>query len=180
MKKAVFLDRDGTINVDAGYVHTPDKFILLPGVVEGLRLLQEDGYLLVIITNQSGINRGIYSEDEYLKFQSWIDSKLRQKGIVIAGQYYCPHVDSDNCICRKPKLGLFERAISDLCIDLKQSYAIGDKYRDLAICEKSEVKGFLIGENVESENIAPVSSLLEAAKIIHERLFINGDMENAR
>ena len=139
MNKAVFLDRDGTINVDYGYVHEPEKFELLPGVEEGLRRLQEKGYLLIIVTNQSGIGRGYFTEQAYIEFQNYIDNYFKDKGIIITAQYYCPHIDTDNCSCRKPQTGLYEEAANEFKIDWEQSFVIGDRIRDLEICKKKNI-----------------------------------------
>lgn len=167
MNKAIFLDRDGTINFDSGYVCKRQDFKFIDGAIEGLRLLQDKGYLLIIITNQSGIGRGYFSEQEYLEFQDWIDKQFIENGINITETYYCPHVEADECDCRKPKLALFEEAAMLHDIDWKESYAVGDKMRDLAICEAKEMKGFLITENLIINNlpkwIEAVTSLKEAA-----------------
>ena len=188
--KAVFLDRDGTINVDKGYLYKISDFEFIPYVIEGLKLLQDAGYLLIIITNQSGIARGYYSEEDFNRLNDWMLDTLRYKHkIHITSVYYCPHlplvspisrkgkseetreVIPENlqkyrihCHCRKPALGLFEKAIRDYEIDLSNSYAIGDKLRDLSICEKSDCKGFLILNNtIRRKGILSVSSLYEAA-----------------
>lgn len=170
MNKAVFLDRDGTINVDHGYVHRAEDFEFLPGAVDGLRMLQEAGYLLVVVTNQSGIGRGMFTKEEYLEFQQWFEDELARQGVTLTVQYFCPHVDADGCDCRKPKIGLFEQAARDYDIDWASSYAIGDRMRDLTVCEAHGVRGFLIdADGAESEVSAGaqvVESLLEAAKQI--------------
>lgn len=171
MNKAVFLDRDGTINVDTGYVYRYEDFKFIDGVIEGLKLLSEHGYLLVIVTNQSGIARGYYSEEDFLKLHQKIDEVLEKQGIHISGLYYCPHLDG--CTCRKPQTSLFMDAVKDLDIDLSKSYAIGDKVRDLQICKEQAVKGFLLAEDSEEAdkvkddtNIKTVSSVYVAAKEI--------------
>ena len=171
MKKAVFLDRDGTINKDKGYVHLREDFELLPGAIDGLRLLQEKGYLLILITNQSGIGRGFFTEDEYLDFQDWVAELLKEQGVRLTAQYYCPHVDEDSCQCRKPGIELFERAQKEFDIDWASSWAIGDRKRDLSICDYQEVRGILLpgqddGAELENPNIVRADSLCEAAKII--------------
>lgn len=171
MEKAIFLDRDGTINVDYGYVHQPEKFEFIDGAIEGLKIFQSLGYKLVIVTNQSGIGRGYYSEEEYLKFQDYVDTMLNKQGIFIAAQYYCPHVEADKCTCRKPLVGMYDKAVNDLNIDWNGSYAIGDKMRDLAVCDFKPVKGFLISrEDVECTGIVRVDSLFEAAKCIEKEV----------
>ena len=165
MSKAIFLDRDGTINIEKGYLYRISDFEFLPGAVDALRMLQEAGYLLIIITNQSGIGRGYYTEEDFMILNEYMKSELLKMGVKISGVYYCPHLPDAEveryrkvCTCRKPSLGLFEQAVHDFGIDLSQSYAIGDKERDIAICSGSNCRGFLIGRDVES--------LHEAAEII--------------
>lgn len=150
--KAVFLDRDGTINVDKYYLYKKEDFEYIDGAVEGLRYLCEMGYLLIIITNQSGIARGYYSEEDYHVLDSWLKNDLKNKGVMIAKSYYCPHLPegkvkdyATECICRKPKTALFWQAQKELNINMNLSYAIGDKVRDLCICSESGVKGILLG-----------------------------------
>ncbi len=159
MNKAVFLDRDGTINRDLGYVYKPADFIVLPGVMEGLRLLEAAGYLLIVITNQSGIARGYYTEEEYDMLEKYIDKLFLANGVHIAKTYHCPHL-GEECDCRKPKTGLFYLAAEEFDIDFSKSYAIGDKPRDLCICGEQPVEGILLSP----EGRFP--GLLEAAEYI--------------
>lgn len=163
MNKAVFLDRDGTINLEKNYLYRIEDFEFLPGVVDALKMLQQAGYLLVIITNQSGIGRGYYTEADFQKLNDWMVSTLRKQGVTIADVYFCPHLPDaqvaeyrKQCNCRKPKLGMFEKAVNEHHIDLAKSFAIGDKIRDCAICESTECRGFLIGNNEKSDVIADV------------------------
>lgn len=169
MQKVAFLDRDGTINKDFGYVHTKDRFELIEGAQTALKSLQEMGYLLIIISNQSGIGRGYFSEQEYLEFQEYIEKYLREKGITIAASYYCPHQSEDDCDCRKPKTGLFKRAEKDYDIDWKNSIVVGDRYRDLTICKERDIRGFFIRGTETEQNIpgiVSVESLLEVAQLV--------------
>ncbi|HIT37784.1 MAG TPA: HAD family hydrolase [Candidatus Onthousia faecipullorum] len=145
--KAVFLDRDGTINYDFGYVYEKDKLKFLPGVISSLKRLSEAGYLLIIITNQSGIGRRYFTLDEYNEFNNYMLKQLKDKGVNITKVYYCPHTDLDGCNCRKPKLGLFYQAIDEYNIDLDKSFAIGDNERDLAICMNSPICGILLNKD---------------------------------
>ena len=186
MNKAIFLDRDGTINIEKHYLYRVEDFEFLPEVVDALKELQRAGYLLIVITNQSGIARGYYTEADFQKLNDWMVSTLREQGVTIADVYYCPHLPDaqvpeyrKDCNCRKPKLGMYEQAILDHDIDLSQSYAIGDKIRDCAICETTPCRGFLIGENEKPEVIAEVKAgkdvRVSYAKDLNEAAgFING------
>lgn len=163
MNKAIFLDRDGTINVEKNYLYKIEDFEFLPGVLDALRKLQSAGYLLIIVTNQSGIARGYYTEDDYNKLNDWMLGVLRDNGVNITRVYHCPHLPDakiekyrKECNCRKPKLGLFRKAVDDFNIDLSLSYAIGDKIRDCALCEDSMCRGFLINNNEDYEVIRRV------------------------
>lgn len=187
MNKAIFLDRDGTINVEKNYLYKIDDFEFLPGVVEALKKLQDAGYLLIIITNQSGIGRGYYTEKDFKKLNVWMVSTLKEMGVIINAVYYCPHLPDArikeyriDCECRKPKLGMYYQAIKDYDLDLSHCYAIGDKIRDCAICEDSECKGFLVDSNEKQsvidavkqyvyKNVSYARNLLEAAECIVKR-----------
>lgn len=151
MNKAAFLDRDGTINIDKNYLYKIEDFEFVPGAIETMKKLKDLGYLLVIITNQSGIARGYYTEEDYFALTEWMKEVLLSKGVSIDGIYYCPHLPNAEiekykveCTCRKPETGLFYKAAVELDIDIDNSIAIGDKMRDLAICDETMCRGFLI------------------------------------
>lgn len=151
MNKAIFLDRDGTINVEKHYIYKIEDFEFLPGVLDGMKLLCEAGFVLVIITNQSGIARGYYTEADFHKLNNWMIETLKKQGVEIAKVYYCPHhPDAQiedyrmDCECRKPKIGMFEQAVKELDIDLSQSFVIGDKMRDCMICLHTLCRGYMI------------------------------------
>ena len=165
MNKAIFLDRDGTLNVDRHYLCRKEDFEFLPGVIDGLRRLQEAGFLLIIITNQSGIARGYYSIKDFRRLNTWMLRELKKNGVIITDTYFCPHLPEatisryrKDCNCRKPKTGLFEQAILDHQIDVGISYAVGDKLRDCAICQSTACKGFLLGNNEDADTISQVQS----------------------
>lgn len=177
MKKAVFLDRDGTINVEKNYLYKAEEFEFLPGAIEGMQKLLKAGYLLIIITNQSGIARGYYTESQYKALEKWMLQQLELNGVQITDVYYCPHLENApvkayavTCNCRKPKLGLFEKAIKEYEIDVEHSVAIGDKMRDLEICKHYPVKGFLVyAKEMRYENICCLSGGIDqVADIIVE------------
>ncbi|HEY5715762.1 MAG TPA: D-glycero-beta-D-manno-heptose 1,7-bisphosphate 7-phosphatase [Psychromonas sp.] len=137
-KRAVFLDRDGVLNVDNGYVSNSDDFQFIDGVIDACRALKEKGYLLVVITNQSGIARGYFSEEQFHNLTEWMDWSLADRGVDLDGIYYCPHHAENglgeykvDCDCRKPKPGMLINAIEDLNIDPSQSILVGDKVSDI-------------------------------------------------
>ena len=168
MNKAILLDRDGTINVDYGYLSEISKFKYLPGTIKGLKLLNDLGYLLIIVTNQSGIGRGYYTLDDYNKLNDYMLNDLKQKGINISKVYMCPHTEEDNCECRKPKLAMYYQAIKDFDIDVTASYVVGDKERDLALSDKEKVKSILISDKKNDKYLCK-KNLYEVAKYIkHE------------
>lgn len=150
-KKAVFIDRDGTINVNVHYLDDPDRFEMYPGVGEGLRRLQDNGFTLIVITNQSGIARGLFTEEQLSAIHERMEQELQAYGVKLDGLYYCPHHPDEGCDCRKPNTRLFEQAIREHDIDIHKSYMIGDKYLDVAAGKKIGVKTILIPEPHERE-----------------------------
>lgn len=143
-QKAVFLDRDGTINKDTGYVHKKADLEFLPGAVEGLLNFQKKGFLLIIITNQSGIGRGYYSEKDYESFMQYMYLRLKEEGVEITADYHCPHLPEDQCFCRKPATGLVEKAVNDYGIDVQQSIFVGDRQIDIQTGQQMGMKAFLV------------------------------------
>ena len=135
---AIFLDRDGTINVDHGYVHEIDEFEFIEGVIDAMRQLKEMGYALVVVTNQSGIARGKFTEAQFETLTEWMDWSLADRGVDLDGIYYCPHHPQgtveeyrQTCDCRKPHPGMFISAQEFLHIDMAASYMVGDKMEDM-------------------------------------------------
>ncbi len=132
-RRAAFLDRDGTIIREKEYLADPEGVELISGAVEGLRRLQDAGYALVVVTNQSGIARGRFTEEDYRAVQARLEAVLAAEGVTLDGVYHCPHHPDHTgpCDCRKPATGLFERAARELGLDVAASVAIGDRLRDL-------------------------------------------------
>lgn len=126
-RKALFVDRDGTINRDCPYCHDPADIIIYEDAVRIMRCYQKDGFILVLVTNQSGINRGYFSEEEMHAFNHALLVKLRSMGVEISAVYFCPHRPDEGCECRKPGTGLVKKACSDLGIDLGASHVLGDR-----------------------------------------------------
>lgn len=175
MNKIVFLDRDGTINVEKNYLYRIEDFEYMPNAVKGMKKLYDAGYLLIVITNQSGIARGFYTESDYESLMNWMCRDLADKGIAITDTYYCPHLPGAavpryniKCGCRKPGTALFWEAARKYSADLGASYAIGDKLRDLSICGESEVRGILLDHQEENRypGIWVCADMDEAADII--------------
>ena len=128
MTKAVFIDRDGVITEDIGYVHKIKDFELVTNAIEGLKLLKN--YKLFIITNQSGIGRGLYNIEDFLKFNNHLIDILKKHKIKVEKTYYCPHKPEDNCECRKPKTRFLKEAEREFNTNLKKSFVIGDRKSD--------------------------------------------------
>ncbi|MGL5390495.1 MAG: D-glycero-beta-D-manno-heptose 1,7-bisphosphate 7-phosphatase [Shewanella sp.] len=146
VNRAVFLDRDGVINQDHGYVHLVDDFEYIEGVFDACLALKQMGYKLVVVTNQSGIARGLYSEEQFHSLTEWMDWNFADKGVELDGIYYCPHHaekgEGDykvDCDCRKPKPGMLNDAAKFLKIDLSQSVMVGDKAEDMQAAKAAGV-----------------------------------------
>lgn len=174
LRRAVFLDRDGTIIEDRDYLSDPAGVALLPGAAEAIRRLNEAGIPVFVVTNQSGIGRGYFGESEYEAVHRQMVEHLEKAGAEIAATYHCPHAPDHNppCECRKPKAGLFEAAARDHQIDLSASFFIGDRLRDLQAGTERGGKGFLI-EGTEApgagrlpERVQRVTSLSDAVDAI--------------
>ena len=179
MISAVFLDRDGVINVDHGYVSTWEQFEFLPGAPEALRELQDAGYLLIIVSNQSGIGRGYYSERDLHTLNQaiaeYLDSTL---GVTLSGFYHCPHHPTEaegefrqQCDCRKPAPGMIQQAVLDHGIDVKTSLLVGDKDSDIEAGRAAGVgRLFKVVDSAQSGASAPdiqfVTALSEVPSLL--------------
>lgn len=160
-RPAVFLDRDGTVLVEKDYLSDPDQAELIPGAADALARLAEAGYALVLVTNQSGIARGLFTEREFQAVQSRLEALLRAHGVTLARTYYCPHHPrfTGPCDCRKPAPALFRRAIDELGLDAHASYFVGDRLRDVAAARLLGGTPILVrtGHGAEEEADAPES-----------------------
>jgi len=150
-KKAVFLDRDGVINEDKGYVHKIKDFFIYPEVFPALRKLQESGFKLIVITNQSGIAVGYYTEEDFHNITKYMLNLLEKEDIKIEKVYYCPHHPEGiipelkmKCNCRKPESGMIKQAIKEFDIDPSNSFLIGDKETDIMAGHKEGIKSILV------------------------------------
>jgi D-glycero-D-manno-heptose 1,7-bisphosphate phosphatase len=133
MNKALFIDRDGVINIDKVHAYKIEDFVFTEGIFDLCRKYMDSGYLILVITNQAGIARGLYSEEDFLRLTAWMEEQFLEKGILISKVYYCPHHPdvTGPCECRKPKPGMILRAIKEFNLDIKQCVLIGDHDSDL-------------------------------------------------
>lgn len=160
MRKAVFLDRDGTLNADLDFVHKKEDWQWLPGVVDGLARLRAAGLVLVVVSNQSGIARGMFDADTVEALHRWVNARLATHKADIDAFYYCPHLPAITgpCTCRKPQPGLLLQAAREMDIDLASSWMVGDRVRDaqagLAAGCRAIVIGTSRGEQLPSEAIS--------------------------
>jgi D-glycero-D-manno-heptose 1,7-bisphosphate phosphatase len=169
-KKALFLDRDGIVNEDREYPHKPDDIAFFPAIFDICKAAIEKGYLIVVVTNQAGIAKGYFTEDDVNALHKWMAMRFLEKGISIAGFYYCPfHKDGvleaykRTSYCRKPKPGMFLNAAKDLNIDLSQSIMIGDKQSDRI--ELPELKCYIVKsryafDNYDFETVEEIKNIL--------------------
>ena len=158
-KPALFLDRDGVINVNYGYVHQKQNFVFIDGIFDLVHEANKLGYLVVVITNQAGIGRGFYSENDFLELTEWMKQEFLIRNAKIDAVYFCPHHPTEgigkfkqNCVCRKPKPGMFYNAIRDLKINVDRSIMIGDNESDLIASQIAGVgQSFFFSKRSASE-----------------------------
>ena len=146
----VFLDRDGVLNRDLNYVHAPDRFEPVPGAAEAIAWLNAQGRKVVFVTNQAGIARGYYGEDQLARFTRWIEEWLAERGAKIEATYYCPHHPTAGlgdylrtCGCRKPEPGMIRAGLADFSLDPAQCFLVGDQPTDIAAAEAAGIPGHL-------------------------------------
>lgn len=172
---AVFLDRDGLICRDVHYLRRPEDFELLPGVAEGIKKLNELGVKVIVATNQSGIARGYFTEEDLRRIHERMERELGERGARVDAIYYCPHHPNEGCSCRKPRTGMLERAARDFGLDLKKCFIIGDRKLDLeagknAGCTRILVPSPETEPGIEGEADFVARDLSEAAEFIARRL----------
>ena len=150
-RPAVFLDRDGTINEQMGYVNHISRFVLLPGTAEGIRLLNSHGYLAIVLSNQSGVARGYFPMALIDRVHAHMEDLLAKEGAHIDGIFFCPHYPrgivpeySVVCDCRKPGTGMVQKACEKFDIDMRNSYVIGDRCSDIELAVRSHLQGIMV------------------------------------
>lgn len=149
MRKIIFLDRDGVINVERGeYTFSVEDFVFIDGLFSALNKLKQNGFEFIIITNQGGISKGIYTHQDVVKLNLLIKKEFLKHQVPLLDIFYCPHHnDVEKCICRKPNSLLLEKAIAKYNIDISKSYFIGDSDRDIEAAQKVGVKGIKVNQN---------------------------------
>ena len=159
-RPALFLDRDGVVNIEKNYLHKVEDFEFIDGIFELCQKYQNLNYLIVVVTNQSGIARGYYSEDEFEKLTIWMIETFKKQGIAITDVYHCPHHPdiSGPCSCRKPEPGMLLEAAKKHDIDLKHSLLVGDSERDITAAHRAGLE--------ETYLFSPDAKNSEATKII--------------
>ena len=149
MQVAVFLDRDGTINEEMGYINHLDRFVLLPGAAAAIRRINQSGLKAVVVTNQSGAARGYFPVELIDQVHQKMSGLLKEQDGFLDGIYTCTHApagegESGSCDCRKPGIGLMEQAAEELKIDLQRSYVVGDRFKDIEMARRAKSKAILV------------------------------------
>ena len=171
MRAAVFLDRDGTLIEDRGYAHRIEDYAPLPGAHQAARLLREAGFALVVISNQSGVGRGIFTQAELERFEAHLLADFAAHAAPLDAIYSCPHAPEAGCACRKPATGLLERARRELDLDLAHSWVVGDKRIDVELarragCRAAHVQCGLEQLDPDEPGVLQARDLLAAARAI--------------
>jgi len=172
--KAVFIDRDGTINENKdGYIHKIEDFEFTPNAINALKPLSKTEYKIIIITNQSGIGRGLYTEGDLTRLHQWMLDKFQKENIRVDKIYFCPHAPEDKCSCRKPEIGMLMQAVNDFGTSMNDSWLIGDDPKDIIMGRMANVRTIKIGAKMPAKlKLQPnyyAKDLLEAVNIILDR-----------
>jgi D-glycero-D-manno-heptose 1,7-bisphosphate phosphatase len=174
LRPAVFLDRDGTIAEEVGYVNHASHFRMFPFAPAAIRKLNDRGLPVFVVTNQSGVGRGYYPESLVHTVHTLMVEQLAAVGAHVDGLYYCPHAPGDNCACRKPGTGMLERASLEHSIDLKRSFVVGDRHNDIALAHRAGSRGILVRTGYGDGEL-----LWHASKWILQPDFVAADLSGA-
>jgi len=144
LRPAVFLDRDGTIAEEVGYLNHASRFRMFPFAAAAIHRLNEAGLPVIVVTNQSGVGRGYFPESLVQTVNELMTQRLAEAGAKIDAVYYCPHTSAENCTCRKPKTGLLDRAALEHSVDLQRSFVVGDRYGDIELARNARARSVLV------------------------------------
>lgn len=151
--KTIFFDRDGVINEDYRYVYKKEDFVFTNGIIDIMLFLKELGYKFILITNQSGIGRGYYSQNDFNILTSWMENELNKKGISFLDIKFCPHKPEDNCLCRKPKAQMITQSIEKWNVDIDKSFFIGDSKTDMMASKLAQISSIYFNNESKFDNI---------------------------
>lgn len=174
LRPAVFIDRDGTIAEEVGYLNHISRFRMFPFVAAAIRRFNEKELLVVVVTNQSGVGRGYYPESVVHSVHELMIQQLAAQGARIDAIYYCPHTSAENCACRKPKTGMLVRAASEHNLDLERSFVVGDRYGDIQLAHNVQARSILVRTGYGEGELA-----WHAAKWTVQPDFIAGSLTDA-
>ena len=164
MRRFVFLDRDGTLIEDRKYASSLADYAPLPGAYDAVRALRAAGFGTAVVTNQSGIGRGLFSEADHARFEAHLLADFAAHGAPLDGSYHCPHEPDAGCDCRKPQPGLVHRAAREHAIDLARSWVIGDRDSDVALAASCGCRAVRIGAGARTDGVPVARDLLEAVR----------------
>jgi D-glycero-D-manno-heptose 1,7-bisphosphate phosphatase len=173
-RPAVFIDRDGTIAEEVGYLNHVSRFRMFPFVAGALRRLNEAGCPVIVVTNQSGVARGYFPESLVHEVHQRMMQQLSESGARVDAIYYCPHTPSENCNCRKPRTGMLERAAREHSLDLRRSFVVGDRYADVELARNAHARGILVRTGYGEGELA-----WHAVKWLTPPDFVAGDLAEA-
>ena len=183
---AIFLDRDGTLIRDVEYLYRQEQVEILPRVAEAIRLLRGQGFLLVVVTNQSAVARGRLTEEELGRIHDALNARLAKDGARLDGIYYCPHHPTEGvgpyhaeCDCRKPKTGMIVKAVADLGLNPSSSYVVGDQTSDMELADRIGAKGVRIARELVDGGVSPGSKHPVVADLWQAAEWIVGDFKQS-
>ena len=170
--KTIFLDRDGVINKEIGYLYKIEEFDFINGIFEACQYFHQLGYQIIIVTNQSGISRGYYTEIDFQNTTNWMLTQFKKNGVSILDVFHCPHLPESTCNCRKPNPGMLIDAKSKHNINMEESWMIGDSERDITAANSAGIKNTILVKSGHKINIESPSAMFVIGSIIESQKFI--------
>ena len=181
-RRAVFLDRDGTIIEDVPYISEPEKVVLISGASGAIKRLKAAGFMVVVVSNQSGVGRGYFTEADVGAVHARIDSILDNEGTGIDDYFYCPHEPDSGCACRKPETRMVDRAVDKYSLDVENSYLVGDKSSDISLADNAGLTSILVrtGHGTETEKEPGIKAGFVASDIAEAVEWIMSDSQSRK